>query len=341
MQTVTIPALERSVPRLGVGCASVMGRVGRRDSLDGLAAAYDGGARYFDLARSYGYGQAEGLLGEFLRGRRDGCVVVTKVGILPSVPGFVNRVALPIARRAAAMVPAIKKLSARRGPALAGVAGGNFEPDAVVASIEKSLLELGMDHVDLLLLHHVSPNDLENEALLRCLEDAVRSGKTRALGIATHFDESREIVAAAGRLGVEVQLVQLPNNVEAPSASRFASEVGADESGPPVPFVATHSSLAVSEDARERLVSWLEREPERVAALRDAGLVSDDLRASLPRILLGWALAANPEGVTLCGMLKREHVLTNLETEACAARCADVLLAIGRDWREHEDHGAD
>ncbi|MFX6040902.1 aldo/keto reductase, partial [Acinetobacter baumannii] len=56
--------------RLGFGCAPMLGRVGRKDSLRALAIAYDNGIRHFDVARSYGFGEAEALLGEFLAGKR-------------------------------------------------------------------------------------------------------------------------------------------------------------------------------------------------------------------------------------------------------------------------------
>jgi aryl-alcohol dehydrogenase-like predicted oxidoreductase len=330
---VLVPPDDHSVAALGVGCASIMGRVGRRDSLNALAAAYDGGARYLDVARSYGYGGAERVVGEFLHGRRDDCIVATKVGIKPSAPGLVNRVLLPIARSVVARVPGIQKLSARRGPALAGVSKGSFHPDDVVDSLETSLRELATDHVDLLLLHDVELSDLEDDRLLRRLDDALQSGKTRALGIATHVDESVKILRHSQDLPIAIDIVQVPSHIGEPGRSRLfpavesATEVTTDR------FVTTHSSLQLREDARESLVRWLEQHPHRVEPLRDAGLVQGELRADLPRILLGWALAANPEGVTLCGMLKPEHAAANLHTAERVERCADDLLGLGRDWR--------
>ena len=71
--------------QLGLGCAAIMGRVGRRESLAALGAAWDAGINFFDTARSYGYGESEALLGGFLRGnRRSQAVVCTKFGILPA-----------------------------------------------------------------------------------------------------------------------------------------------------------------------------------------------------------------------------------------------------------------
>lgn len=55
---------------LGLGCAAMLGRAGRRDSLAALGAAYDAGITFYDTARSYGYGACEGLLGEFFAGKK-------------------------------------------------------------------------------------------------------------------------------------------------------------------------------------------------------------------------------------------------------------------------------
>src|SRR4029077_14304344 len=69
---------------LGFGCGSVMGRVGRVQSLTAMGAAWGAGITLFDVARSYGYGEAEGLVGEFLQARRAEAVIVTKFGIVPT-----------------------------------------------------------------------------------------------------------------------------------------------------------------------------------------------------------------------------------------------------------------
>ena len=43
-----------------------MARLGRRESVRLLEVAYDSGITHFDTARSYGYGEAESAVGEFL-----------------------------------------------------------------------------------------------------------------------------------------------------------------------------------------------------------------------------------------------------------------------------------
>src|ERR1700722_13835950 len=83
MQTITLATSGRETTRLGFGCSSLMGSLGRRESLAMLEAAYDAGLRHFDVAPMYGYGQAEGCLGEFLARHKGELTVTTKFGIPP------------------------------------------------------------------------------------------------------------------------------------------------------------------------------------------------------------------------------------------------------------------
>src|SRR3954452_8900176 len=98
MPYVTIcPGLPPS-SRLGFGCGSVMGRVGRAASLRAIAAALDAGITHFDVARLYGYGEAETLLGEALRGRRDRVVIASKFGLMPPQASRALRRLKPLAQ---------------------------------------------------------------------------------------------------------------------------------------------------------------------------------------------------------------------------------------------------
>ena len=82
-----------------------------------IDAALDAGINFFDTADVYGDGQSEILLGKALRGRRDRAVIVTKFGFtMGSFPG-----------------------------------GGR--PEYVRTSDEGSVQRLGVDVIDLYILH--------------------------------------------------------------------------------------------------------------------------------------------------------------------------------------------
>jgi len=165
---------------LGFGCAPLMGRVGRRDSLAALAAAEDAGVNFFDTARSYGYGESEGLLGGFLKGRRQSKVICTKFGILPPKGGWKQKVK-PLAQAAIRVFPGLRK-HARKQAAGQSV-GGQFSPDVLRTSLETSLRELQTDYVDMLIFHAAPLEVLDQDDLLEAMERLVESGKVRMFAL--------------------------------------------------------------------------------------------------------------------------------------------------------------
>ena len=94
---------------LGFGCASIMGKVGKRQSVRALETAYNEGITHYDVARSYGYGEAESVLGNFIKGKRDKICVATKFGIRATKTSFLLRMAKPLARKALLAFPGLKE----------------------------------------------------------------------------------------------------------------------------------------------------------------------------------------------------------------------------------------
>ena len=104
-----------------------------------MNVAWDVGITLFDTARSYGYGDAEAVLGEFLRGKRDQAVVATKYGIAPQAPGATaKRMAIPVVR-AALHVPGVRGWLLRLEGKHSEVISGQFTVAGLRASIEASL----------------------------------------------------------------------------------------------------------------------------------------------------------------------------------------------------------
>ena len=165
---------------LGFGCGSVMGRTGRAASLRAMTAAWDAGITLFDTARSYGFGEAEAVLGEFLRGKRDQAVVATKYGVAPRRLSPVKRLAVPIVRAAKTLPVVGSRL--RRGGA-SPVVHGEFSVAGLRTSLETSLRQLKTDRVDVLFLHEATAAVLEQDALMAELEGFVRAGKILRVGL--------------------------------------------------------------------------------------------------------------------------------------------------------------
>lgn len=180
LENVALPEIGRSTTRLGFGGSGLMGGLSERESLRLLNAAYDSGVRHFDVAPSYGHGQAERCLGQFLIGKPE-ATVTTKYGILPPPRAGMLDLARNIARPIARRVPAFRRRLAR---AAAGMtASASFSVADAHRSLEQSRSALRRDCIDLFLLHEADAAALDNPRLLEYLQQARDQGKIGAFGI--------------------------------------------------------------------------------------------------------------------------------------------------------------
>ena len=151
-----------TVSRICMGCMG-FGDAGRgqhswtldeEHSREIIRRGLDLGVNFFDTAIAYQSGTSEQYLGRALRdfARRDQVVVATK--FLPRTPEEIQ----------------------------AGVSGQKH----IQTMLDASLKNLGMDYVDLY-IYHMWDYETPLEEILEGLNDAVRSGKARAIGISNCF----------------------------------------------------------------------------------------------------------------------------------------------------------
>jgi len=216
MDYVTLASGLPPSSRLGFGCGSVMGRVGRAQSLRAIKLALDAGITHFDVARSYGYGEAEALIGEALRDKRDKVVIASKFGLNPPRSVGALKALKPIAQQVAATIPGA------RGVLRSLVGGADHAPDrfsvaAAETSLNQSLAALGTDYIDILFLHDCTADDFTTDLAL-FLARQVAAGKIRAYGVASGIDAVAAIhQAQGGRL-----IYQFANSITARNAERLA-----------------------------------------------------------------------------------------------------------------------
>jgi D-threo-aldose 1-dehydrogenase len=188
------------VTELSFGGAAIAGlytEVSDDDARATVDAAWAGGIRAFDTAPHYGLGLSERRLGDALRHRpRDEYVISTKVGRLlePAVPGPGGTVGRDTEGFA---IPAryVRRL--------------DYSADGVRRSLEASLGRLGLDRVDIALIH--DPDDHGEQALREAypaLEQLRAAGTVGAIGVGmnqaamlTRFvtDTDVDVVLVAGR----------------------------------------------------------------------------------------------------------------------------------------------
>jgi aryl-alcohol dehydrogenase-like predicted oxidoreductase len=216
MDYVTLASGLSASSRLGFGCGSIMGRVGRAPSRRAIEMALDAGITHFDVARSYGYGEAEALVGEALRGKRHQVVIASKFGLNPPRSAGALRALKPIAQQLAASIPGARGM-------LRALVGGatqsadRFSAAAAETSLNQSLAALKTDYLDILFLHDCNAADLGDEQI-GYLERQVGAGKIRAYGVATDIDT----VGALHRAHGDRMIYQFANSLAARNAERLA-----------------------------------------------------------------------------------------------------------------------
>jgi D-threo-aldose 1-dehydrogenase len=141
-----------------------------------LETAFDAGVRHFDTARYYGYGEGEGILGRFLKGRRSEVTITTKFGIEHPHLTTVLGVGLYVGRRVVRLLPLVRGYLQRGAKSL--VKSGAFSLQQAQRSLETSLRELSTDHIDFYLLHDYIVSEQPPDEVLAFLEDCVKAGKS-------------------------------------------------------------------------------------------------------------------------------------------------------------------
>ncbi|WP_407159003.1 aldo/keto reductase [Bradyrhizobium sp. STM 3557] len=176
MKRVQIGRSGLEVTRLGLGTAPLGGlfaAVSDADAEATIAQAWSLGVRYFDTAPLYGFGLAEQRLGHFLRAQpRDSFALSTKVGRL---------------LRADDASPA-EDDHYKGAPSLRP--HFDFSYDGVMRSVDESLARLGLDRIDILLVH--DPDDHYDAAVsgaFRALQRLRDDGSVRAIGAGMNRSE--------------------------------------------------------------------------------------------------------------------------------------------------------
>ncbi len=282
-----------------------------------LAAAFEQGIRHFDVARMYGLGAAEAELGRFARCQRDQLVIATKFGIEPSgASGRLGRLQGP-ARAVLARCPPLRARVKRRSAAFHQPR--SYDVESARRSLERSLRELGTDHVDLYFLHGPAADDaIDLPGLCAYLEDARRAGSLRAWGLAGEYDACLEI----SRSLPEQTVLQVRYDVFARSAAPTAAL------GAPITF-------GVLGDPLQRISAHLAGSPAvRARWAQEIGSDCADSR-TLASLLLREALSANRRGVVLYSTTRPSR-LAGIDSVVRDARESAPALNSLRRLVDHE-----
>lgn len=271
------------------------------------------GVNYIDTAPVYGTGVSEELLGQALKGRRNDFVLQTKCSL-----NWRNE-------------------------------GGNFHYErdgytvnndtraaAVKKDVEDSLLRMGTDYIDSIIVHYVC-SSFPVEETVGALENLVKEGKIRTYGLSN--SQPADLAAYQGA-GGHVSVVQEFFSILSPFHGRDYFDLcrehntvfqtyGVLEEG----FLTSPEFMKrefAKTDIRSRL-PWTE--PEKMEGLRRAFEIWEPLceeyHCSFATLVEAWALAQYDRMSLLVGMRKESNVADN-------AKCLDIQLH-AEDIKHMED----
>jgi aryl-alcohol dehydrogenase-like predicted oxidoreductase len=138
----------------GKGYWKAIGQLPEEEVTQLIKTAVDHGINFFDTANAYSEGLSEILLGKALKN-------------------------LGISHQAAFIATKVR-LRMGEGPNQVGLSKLHIQD-----SVDDSLVRLGLSHIDMLYIHGVDPITSLEETM-RGLEDVVRAGKVRYLGVSNH-----------------------------------------------------------------------------------------------------------------------------------------------------------
>jgi len=166
MRTSTFGRTGFEVSEVGFGAwtiggdANAVGNLGAVDDDVSVAAihrALDLGVNWIDTAPGYGCGHSERVVGRAIAGLAEPPLLFTKCGFVWDDAGYVSV---------------------------------DIRPEILRRDIDQSLERLGVDAIDLYLIHWVEPeNDPEIEAAWSTLAELRDAGKTRAIGVSNFTPE--------------------------------------------------------------------------------------------------------------------------------------------------------
>lgn len=147
------------VPVEGLGCmgmttlagGNIYGQANEQESIATIHRALELGINFLDTADLYGPLLNERLIAKAIKGNRDKYIIATKFGF---------------------EIDDNEELTW----------GFNGKPDYVRKSIDRSLKNLGTDHIDLYYLHRVDPNTPVEETV-GAMADLVKAGKVKYIGL--------------------------------------------------------------------------------------------------------------------------------------------------------------
>lgn len=177
MRQVILSGTQLSVSRISFGTSRLHHTPTSGGRQEILESAFAEGITHFDTSPYYGFGLAELEIGKFLRTHSGKVTVASKFGLYPPLGaggGYFRVSARKIAGR---LVPSLSR------PRV------DWSIRSAEASLEASLRRIGVERLDLLLLHDPHPQSVDASAVLAWLQQVKSQGRILEWGVAGEAGE--------------------------------------------------------------------------------------------------------------------------------------------------------
>jgi aryl-alcohol dehydrogenase-like predicted oxidoreductase len=310
METRALPHTGLTVSRACYGTMTFGKQSDQALSSRLVDACIDGGINFFDTANAYGYGVAETILGNALKGRRDKVVLASKVGY-----------------------------KAGDQPGDVGLARA-----AILRAIDLSLARLQTDYLDLYYLH-VPDWNVPIEESLEAMDQVVRAGKVRFPAISNYAGwQVVEMQWISQRQGYHAPHVSQPMyNLLARGIEQEYHAMCRRFEVATVVYNPLAGGLLTGKHQPERPIPgtrfdanqlYLDRywHPAYFAAVDELKAIAGGAGRTLVDLALNWVLHHTPTDCAIIGASSMEQLAGNLEALERGPLPADVVTACDGVW---------
>jgi aryl-alcohol dehydrogenase-like predicted oxidoreductase len=284
MDVRTLGRTGLQVPVVGFGSMTIGGIFGPVEdavSIQALHAAIDAGMRFIDTSDAYGAGHSERVIGRFLRERpdRDKILICTKGG---------NN-----------MVTGAR----------------NFTPDYIRGCVEGSLQRLGIEAIDVYLLHNPAVQNLRAGDSYELLERFKAEGKIKHWGVSLNTLEECELAIASSEPAVmQMEYNLLEQDAAGVFAKAHAAGIGVISRVPLKRGLLTgriDEHTAFVDGDRRRNILAADKLPAMVARVKRIADVVADYGRPLAEVSVRFCVSNPHVSVTIPGIRTPEQARAN------------------------------
>ncbi len=284
MRTRTLGRTGLEVTVIGFGALTIGGAFGPVDdavSMQALHAALDAGMNFLDTSDAYGAGHSEEVIGKFLQERpdRDQIILCTKGG---------NNM-----------------VTGQR----------NFTEAYIRGCVEGSLKRLGVDSIDLYLLHNPSLDNLKSEDSFDLLDEFKAQGKIKHWGVSVNTIAECEYTVACGRpAAMQMEYNLIEQEPEAVFTAAHQAGVGVIARVPLKRGLLSgrfdEQTTFVDSDLRRRILST-DKLPTLVSKVRQIEAAAAGIDRPLAEVAMRFCVSNPHIAITIPGIRTPEQARSN------------------------------